>query len=330
MIECPAYFSMRSWLHTMHEWIQHPERNSSSILRGEIWQEYETDSDLDEWVCRYQCVRRILPRRTHIDRGMLQECAIYTKGEAAGIVVYTTLRSSDPSTEKPNAFIMDQPYHDHDWPTAHDVPYYHPVVRRIAFRYTQCAECMKEGPQGHLRIDFSFFPDEARPIPPSSRLGRTAISLLRLLHQHGYGHATAYVKRVHHDILVPRDLYQDVYLALRTRYAGSLIASWAEVTDPTKHVFEDLGIAAWLILLWRDMFPLPTGKGWTPTTRCGDIWGQPPGGFFDVGCGNGLLVHILHSEVRIHNAYQCRGTTGVDRMRVLVNPGLLTCKLERL
>lgn len=54
-----------------------------------------------------------------------------------------------------------------------------------------------------------------------------------------------------------------------------MLSAWRESTDATKHVFEDVAIAAWLIVLWRGMFP---GSG-----------GKPPGGFVDVGCGNGLL-----------------------------------------
>lgn len=54
-----------------------------------------------------------------------------------------------------------------------------------------------------------------------------------------------------------------------------MLHSWRESTDATKHVFEDVAIAAWLILLWRDMYA--------------DCGGRPPGGFVDVGCGNGLL-----------------------------------------
>lgn len=58
-----------------------------------------------------------------------------------------------------------------------------------------------------------------------------------------------------------------------------LLKDWKENTDPAKHVWEDVAIAAWLIVLWRGMYGLNEegqGRG-------------PPGGFVDVGCGNGLL-----------------------------------------
>ena len=68
------------------------------------------------------------------------------------------------------------------------------------------------------------------------------------------------------------------------------------------HVWKDIAITCFLILLWKDMYPAletrrrPTRDSLTSEDR--STWGGPPGGFVDVGCGNGLLVHILTSEVR--------------------------------
>lgn len=50
--------------------------------------------------------------------------------------------------------------------------------------------------------------------------------------------------------------------------------NWTESTDPSKFVYEDIGIAAYLSLLW----------------------GNKKVNFVDLGCGNGLLVHILTQE----------------------------------
>lgn len=49
---------------------------------------------------------------------------------------------------------------------------------------------------------------------------------------------------------------------------------WPENTDPYKFVYEDIAIAAYLITLWNGTVQK----------------------FVDIGCGNGLLVHILNSE----------------------------------
>ena len=72
--------------------------------------------------------------------------------------------------------------------------------------------------------------------------------------------------------------YQDRYIALKNKYAKQLIENWAETTDPLKHVFEDISLATFLILLWEQ----DTNR----TQRT----------FVDLGCGNGVLVYILVEE----------------------------------
>jgi len=129
---------------------------------------------------------------------------------------------------------------------------------------------------GVVSIHYSFFNSE----PQSPFLDRTAQHLLAVLHKHGQGLAAGYVKRVHHDAILPQAVVQNTYARLKAKYARSLIAAWVEATDPAKHVFEDLGIAAFLIELWAEIYP----------NRL-----EFPG-FVDIGCGNGLLVHILIEE----------------------------------
>ena len=62
---------------------------------------------------------------------------------------------------------------------------------------------------------------------------------------------TNYKKRVIHDCLVPREIYQDLYLVMRERHKH-LIDTWKEVTDPLKHVFEVNAIhpCSYDILTW--------------------------------------------------------------------------------
>ena len=64
---------------------------------------------------------------------------------------------------------------------------------------------------------------------------------------------------------------------------------WKERTDPKKYVIEDLSIAAYLLVLWDE-------------ERASDP-SLPPQTFIDLGCGNGLLVHILTMEG--HQGEQC-------------------------
>ena len=74
-----------------------------------------------------------------------------------------------------------------------------------------------------------------------------------------------------------KSAYQDLYISLKNKYAKSLIRDWVEVTDPLKHVFEDISLTAFLILLWSQN----RGK----ETK-----------FVDIGCGNGVLAYLLIME----------------------------------
>lgn len=80
--------------------------------------------------------------------------------------------------------------------------------------------------------------------------------------------------------LVDIEKYNDLYKKLKVKYAQVLLQYWQtakESTDPLKFIYEDLAIAAYLITLWSCIQSEPTG-------------------FADLGCGNGLLVHVLNSE----------------------------------
>ncbi|CAL8377643.1 unnamed protein product, partial [Boreogadus saida] len=57
---------------------------------------------------------------------------------------------------------------------------------------------------------------------------------------------------------------------------------WPEVTDPEKFVYEDVAIATYLLVLWGEE---RAERGVTEKQS-----------FVDLGCGNGLLVHILSNE----------------------------------
>ena len=75
--------------------------------------------------------------------------------------------------------------------------------------------------------------------------------------------------------LVDLQEYEQLYNDLKTKYFNEIKDHWHESTDPGKFIHEDLGIAAYLMLIWKS---------------------QPRGRFLDVGCGNGLLVYILTKE----------------------------------
>jgi tRNASer (uridine44-2'-O)-methyltransferase len=127
-------------------------------------------------------------------------------------------------------------------PPAGALPYYHPAVNHLALRYIPAlpsssspdpADVSSWGALELLAVP--HVPVDARD--PSSRLHRTCRALLESLHRYGWGARLSYRKRAQHDRLVPREPYQDLYLLMRERHKG-LVETWAEATDPLKHVFE--------------------------------------------------------------------------------------------
>jgi tRNASer (uridine44-2'-O)-methyltransferase len=88
---------------------------------------------------------------------------------------------------------------------------------------------------------------------------------------------------------------------------------------------QDIGIATFLMLLWKDTYgpetippdPAPVAAPNTPEAQAPSTpdaepwrrWPRPPGGFIDVGCGNGLLTHILISEGYAGYGFDLRART---------------------
>ncbi|EMP26433.1 Putative tRNA (uracil-O(2)-)-methyltransferase [Chelonia mydas] len=75
--------------------------------------------------------------------------------------------------------------------------------------------------------------------------------------------------------------YSRVYQELKEKYK-EMVKVWPEVTDPEKFVYEDVAIATYLLILWEEE---RAEKGLSKKQS-----------FVDLGCGNGLLVHILSNE----------------------------------
>uniref|UniRef100_A0A915PDK4 tRNA (uracil-O(2)-)-methyltransferase n=1 Tax=Setaria digitata TaxID=48799 RepID=A0A915PDK4_9BILA len=74
--------------------------------------------------------------------------------------------------------------------------------------------------------------------------------------------------------LVNMEDYSKFYYEIKNNWGQQIVANWTERTNPQKFVYEDCSIAAYLIAYWRR-------KGFVPQRFC------------DIGCGNGLLVHLL-------------------------------------
>ena len=276
MYSCPCTFSANNFDLVMVNLLRNPNINSGFLFRADIlfnsdWTDGHGISNVDAEVGAQAqpfemeikglrrtrtVVRRLIPRNPQLDRPLLQTCHFYTgpssiaSSDLEQVVVYI------PHASSPD-----------------DIPYYHPAVHAVAFVYTQT----------QIAIHYAHFPNENEIISSraDNRLYRTAFRLLETVYKHGHGNAAGYAKRVHHDLIIPQARYQDSYTGLKIRHAKRLVENWAEATDSAKHAFEDLGIATFLIEVWKDMY-VEKGKDFP--------------GFVDIGCGNGVLVDILRRE----------------------------------
>lgn len=82
--------------------------------------------------------------------------------------------------------------------------------------------------------------------------------------------------------LVPMDRYADLYSKLKEKYGAEIVKIWPENTDPLKFVYEDIAIATYLLIIWEK--------------EREELAIEEKQSFLDLGCGNGLLVHILSRE----------------------------------
>lgn len=257
-----ALYSAEVFTEVNLQLILHPERNTKHIRRADILNDSETDPyNLNNdhegtWgmTCTRTIGRRLMPRNPNFDSELEQTCRFYAlEGEDEATVVT---------------------YHNH-FVEGEKLPYYVPGVLGIAFELFE----------GIVYLSYL-------PVPNTSseddRLQRTALHLLQTLHRHWFPPLSTYVdgslgtqegyqKRVHHDLIVSKSSFQDLYIHLKNKYAKDLINAWVEATDPKKHVFEDISLTAFLILLWEQ----DRGR----ETK-----------FVDIGCGNGVLVYLLTME----------------------------------
>ncbi|KAK0656317.1 hypothetical protein B0T16DRAFT_33743 [Cercophora newfieldiana] len=269
-------FPSKIFMGVMINLIRNPNINSSWLFRADILFDEEmnerssTSVSLPDETPTLPCfsgfelrrcmVRKLIPRNTLRDNPMDQSCLIYEQSQAAS-------EDAHDSDGIERTLVVYLPH-----VSEMEMPFYHPKVQGIAFLHEWTAA---EG-RGSVSVSYLFFNDNDRSV---DRLTRTAFQLLKVLYKHGQGRLAGYQKRVQHDVLIPQARVQNTYAVLKLKYARGLIDSWAEVTDPDKHIFEDLSIAAFLIELWLDMYGT-----------------NPFPGFVDIGCGNGLLVWILNQE----------------------------------
>ncbi|KAJ6113305.1 hypothetical protein N7523_006622 [Penicillium sp. IBT 18751x] len=237
-------------------------------------------------------VRRMIPRNRSLDEALEQTCHIYAS--PGGILESTgAIREADKQRSAHRLLVMYTPHVS----TQDDMPFYHPLVKSLAYLYNN-EPCPGTG-TGTGTMSIHFLPFTA-DIP--KRLERTLHVLLnfniRLAQKSkankplGPIHETNRVSSK--DNVVPRHMVQDTYARLKTLYAKDLCDRWVEKTEPSKHVFEDLAIAAFLIELWRLMYDTVPLNEKKETWNQENATGSPR--FVDVACGNGVLVYVLLME----------------------------------
>lgn len=250
--------------------IRNPNINSSWLFRADIVYDDTSEDSIatgllnvpqpDQPIIRHvpniplqrALVRKLIPRSEKRDKPLNQTCTFHFSNESDTSVTSLVIYIPHASMEH--------------------LPFYHPKVRGIAHLH----QWNTSTGSGTISVHFLGGLEDDLKDP---KLDRIAFHLLEVLHKHGQGSVQGYIKRVNHDLVIPQARFQDRYAFLKGKYARKLVDSWAESTDPGKHVFEDLGIAAFLIELWTDMYKGSTFPG-----------------FVDIGCGNGLLVYLLTEE----------------------------------
>ncbi|KKK22751.1 hypothetical protein P175DRAFT_0525647 [Aspergillus ochraceoroseus IBT 24754] len=272
--------------------------------------------EVNGFVLTRTVVRRLIPRNPQLDQSLDQTCHFYKEEDAAAA-------STDGSSTMRRFLVVY---------TAHvaskeDMPYYHPVVRSLAMLYdydTSFIETTVSKPDpgaettpetagggaaaigtgtgtGVLSVHFIPYPDE--PIP--TRLERTLNNIIEVQIRLAQGaRLTETLESANHnptkDNVLPQHLVQNTYSRLKAKYSADLCGRWVEATEPKKHVFEDIAVAAFLIELWRNMYGCVPSDEQSQTRPNNSTERKHPSepfpGFVDVACGNGVLVYLLIQE----------------------------------
>lgn len=251
-------------------------------------------------------VLTLIPRNLNLDKPMDQTCHFY-RG---------TVASSTPGKTVERLLYIRYPHID----SVEDMPFYHPRIRGFAFMYDferndeekESSEESTSSGKGTLSLHILPFPASDGFDPFPTRLERTLQALLgtqiRLARGTKPKPSSASCEQPgqeqvddtynpFQDNLIPRHLIQNTYTRLKLTYAQHLCQKWVESTEPSKHVFEDLAITAFLIELWRNMYGVAPPKATAEQQQEKEdekVVKFP--GFVDVACGNGVLVYILLME----------------------------------
>ncbi|KIW10203.1 hypothetical protein PV08_11164 [Exophiala spinifera] len=240
-----------------------------------------------------QIYRRLIPRKPRLDRPLGQWCYVYELSKTANVDGgHVVIYAPDVDSEA-------------------DMPWYHPSVKSLAYVFEQTTDA--------TTLSVHYFPFAHSDDTPPTRLHRTMISLLttfvrlaknnpKLKPKHdGDDRQNRHTPAVNlstapsalKDTILPQHIVQDTYTRLKQQYGSDLIARWVEKTEPSKHVFEDLSIAAFVIELWKQMYAPDAFPG-----------------FVDIACGNGVLTYILIKEGYSGHGFDARRRKSWDALEM--------------
>jgi tRNASer (uridine44-2'-O)-methyltransferase len=213
-LSVPVQFGLSSFVAAIRDLALHPERNSSLILRADPLPPPDPYDGPEGSLLKLNKVEelkvRLMPKQPNRD-GKLDQRIIFFSGRDDGLVLMIP-----------------------DVSDVGDIPFYHPPVIKLAFRYEAIVEETGSEIIGRIHIAYLPFattpagllairPVKARrrsplategmidtkPVArqpldtgsvPEDRLHRTCLGLLERVYKYGYGDLLGYQKRVHHDV----------------------------------------------------------------------------------------------------------------------------------
>lgn len=253
---------------------EHKLPQSISYKRRLFPKDYQRKAEVDDCITHYPHENRIVSRPYIPDNDPAQLSYFYLQAEAWSFELHGC-----PSL----------------YEVAHNLPSNEPTEAEPSAEDTVLPE---------NRVLFKVVPFKSAEFHSPDKLVKVANFYIRTLNRWDKSfRAGGYIKRVHHDVVVDLDLFTHHYRRLKEKY-NHWVVEWQESTDPQKFVFEDVGIAAFLISLWEleaqeaSAATLSTDAASSAETETGNPVHPSPRkqSFVDLGCGNGFLVYILTME----------------------------------
>ncbi|CAG8516072.1 12426_t:CDS:10 [Funneliformis caledonium] len=273
--EANVSFNLEAFWKVVERWTNEVHLVIPPIERVEIINDIENktyDSTHDECLARIDPIRsinrKLIPKRKNKD-DELEELVEYYIDENLNEsrVVYTPILANSKELLHEN------------------IPFYYPKVTSFSYVYKECGQRTSSNDDSEIDYQSQIF-IEIIPLLQSfeitDKMKYAYKQLFKKLYKWCQNTSMGYEKRIHHDLLVPKELYKNTYQRLKNKYATDLVRNWTEKTDPIKFVFEDIAIASWLISIWE----LERVEQKSSILQS----------FIDLGCGNGLLTFILSSE----------------------------------